>query len=358
MSAKRKDAFSEVIVGIFMLAVMALLVYFTVVISGVDWLSGRSKVQVRIAFEDVGGLKDHDSVMYRGSKVGTVDHIELTPSNLIVVAEIDNDVVLREGYTAGVAKLSVLGGNTLELKEGRGEPLPLASTLFLGTAPVDWMDNLAGISRDVRELTGGGELKSIVTNVLAASESLKTVADRIARGEGTVGKLLSADDTVYTDLRTTMTNLAAVTTTIREGKGTVGRLINDDGAAFEDLKRTLAGAAAVADRLKNGEGLAGRLLKDDDPLYANLEAAIGSFRKACDSMDAKATLDSANKLLENLNATAERLKNGEGTIGRLMADDELYNEVQGLTKDVRQVIDNFRDTTPISTFGSLIMGGL
>ena len=358
MSAKRKDAFSEVIVGIFMLAVMALLVYFTVVISGVDWLSGRSKVQVRIAFEDVGGLKDHDSVMYRGSKVGTVDHVELTPSNLIVVAEIDNDVVLREGYTAGVAKLSVLGGNTLELKEGRGEPLPLASTLFLGTAPVDWMDNLAGISRDVRELTGGGELKSIVTNVLAASESLKTVADRIARGEGTVGKLLSADDTVYTDLRTTMTNLAAVTTTIREGKGTVGRLINDDGAAFEDLKRTLAGAAAVADRLKNGEGLAGRLLKDDDPLYANLDGAIASFRKACDSMDAKVTLDSANKLLENLNATAERLKNGEGTIGRLMADDELYNEVQGLTKDVRQVIDNFRDTTPISTFGSLIMGGL
>ena len=184
------------------------------------------------------------------------------------------------------------------------------------------------------------------------------MARSVREGKGTVGKLLAADDTVYDDLKTTMTNLAAVTTTVREGKGTVGRLLSDDGTVYEDLKATLAGAATVVTRLKNGEGLAGRLLKDDDPLYANLESAIASFRAACDSMDAKATLDSANRLLANLNATAERLKNGEGSLGKLMADDSLYNEVQGLAKDVRQVLDNFRDTTPISTFGSLIMGGL
>ena len=358
MSGKRKDAFSEVIVGVFMLAVLALLVYFTIIISGVDWLSGRSKVQVSIVFDDVGGLKDHDNVMYRGKKVGAVEHIELTPSNLVVVAEIDSDVVLRETCEISVRNLSMLGGNNLVLKEGRGEEQPLTTTVFMGSSPVDWMDNLAEVTREIRSVTGGGELKTIVTNVAAASENLRTVTDRIARGEGTIGRLLASDDTVYTDLQTTMTNLAAVTTTVREGKGTVGRLLMDDGSAYEDLKRTLAGAADVAERLRNGQGLAGRLLKDDDPLYANLDGAIASFRKACDSMDAKATLDSANKLLDNLNATAERLKNGEGTVGKLMADDELYNEVQGLTKDVRQVIDNFRDTTPISTFGSLIMGGL
>ena len=56
--------------------------------------------------------------------------------------------------------------------------------------------------------------------------------------------------------------------------------------------------------------------------------------------------------------TAERLKSGEGTIGRLINSPELYDEVNALAKDVRQVLDNYRDTTPISTFGSLIMGGL
>ena len=41
-----------------------------------------------------------------------------------------------------------------------------------------------------------------------------------------------------------------------------------------------------------------------------------------------------------------------------MTDQELYNEVNALIKDVRQIVDNYRDTTPVSTFGSLIMGGL
>ena len=85
---------------------------------------------------------------------------------------------------------------------------------------------------------------------------------------------------------------------------------------------------------------------------------MAAFQKACESFDAKQVMDSASVLLANLNATAERLKDGDGTLGKLINDPELYNEVNALAKDVRQVLDNFRDTTPISTFGSLIMGGL
>ncbi len=99
-------------------------------------------------------------------------------------------------------------------------------------------------------------------------------------------------------------------------------------------------------------------MKDDDPLYTDLKDAIASFRKACESFDGTETMASAKTLLDNLNVTAERLKNGEGSVGKLLATDEFYNEIQGLTKDVRQVIDNYRDTTPISTFGSLVLGGL
>ena len=43
MSAKRKDAFSEAVVGVFMLAVLSLLVYFTIVISGVDVLQAHPR---------------------------------------------------------------------------------------------------------------------------------------------------------------------------------------------------------------------------------------------------------------------------------------------------------------------------
>ncbi len=62
MSGKRKDGFSEAIVGLFMLAVLAVLVYFTVVISGVDLITGRDTVKAKVVFADLGGLDEHDGV--------------------------------------------------------------------------------------------------------------------------------------------------------------------------------------------------------------------------------------------------------------------------------------------------------
>ena len=358
MSAKRKDSFSEAVVGLFMLAVLALLVYFTIVISGVDVLQGRERVDIKVTFDAVGGLKDHDNVMYRGTKVGQVESVDVTPSNLVVVAEIDRSVVLRQSCRIAVCNLSMLGGNYLLLEEGEGEELSLDSTVFKGETPSDWMQDVSKIAKDLRNFTSGGELKGIVTNFEAVSEKALAIVDRVERGEGTVGKLLSSDDTLYRNLETSVTNIAAISTRLERGEGTLGKLLSSDDAVYADLRKTLENASAITDKIRNGEGLVGRLLKDDDPLYANLNDAIASFKKACDSMDAKATIESANRMLANLETVAERLKNGEGTAGKILADDTLYKEIEGLTKDARQVLDNFRDTTPISTFGSLIMGGL
>ena len=358
MSRKKNDGFTEAVVGLFMLGVLALLVYFTIIISGVDVLMGREKVRASIAFEQVGGLKDHDSVMYRGTKVGTVDRIDLTPSNLVVVVEIDNAVVLRESCRAAVCNLSMLGGNYLLLEEGEGAELPLATTLFTGETPTDWMQDVRLIARNLKEFTSGPELKSIVTNFQVTSEKARSVAERIERGEGTMGRLLSADDTVYADLKKTASVMSEVSDRVQAGEGTIGRLLSSDDTVYADLKQAIANANAISERLRNGEGAVGRLLAKDDPIATELDASIAAFRKACESFDGKETMASARTLMDNLNAVAEKLRSGEGTIGRLVSDGELYDEIQGVTKDVRQIIDNYRDTTPISTFGSLIRGGL
>lgn len=358
MSKKKNDAFSEAIVGLFMLVVLALLVYFTVIISGVDVLQGRTKVIADVKFTDVGGLKEHDSVMYRGTKVGAVDRIDLSPTNLVVHVEIDKSVVLRETYRISVCNLSMLGGNYLQLEEGKGEVLPLETTVFQGESPSDWMRDVRDIARNLKVFTEGGELRSIVSNLDVSCANVKEVTDRIARGEGTIGRLLSTNDTVYVDMQQTIANASAISARLKDGEGAIGKLLSTNDTVYADLQKTVANAAEVSERLKRGEGLAGRLLAKDDPIYEKLDGAIADFRKACNSMDFQETKAGANKLLENLNAVAEKMKSGEGTLGKLVNDDALYGEVEGLTKDVRQVMDNFRDTTPISTFGSLIMGGL
>ena len=134
---KNNDLFSELIVGVFMVAVIALLAYFTIVISGVDLIRGRERVRATVEFRDVGGLKERDNVIYRSMKVGTVERIALAPEHITVTMLVDRDVVLRDSCRITVAALSLLGGNYLLLEEGEGEIRPLATSTFTGVPPAD-----------------------------------------------------------------------------------------------------------------------------------------------------------------------------------------------------------------------------
>ena len=390
MSKKNSDVFSEVIVGIFMVAVIALLGYFTIIISGVDVMFGRKRATATIAFKDVGGLKERDNVVYRGMKVGTVDRIILGQSNILVEASVDDDVVLRKSCRVSVSALSLLGGNYLLLEEGTGEPQPLTTTVFHGEPPVDWMRDLGTIARNLSDLTSDGSVRSIVTNFEATAANLNTIVSRVQRGEGTVGKLLSSDDTVYNDIsnavasaKTAAADISAIASRVERGDGTLGKLLSTNDVIHADLRDALASARtaldavksaatninAIAARLERGEGTMGKLLSSDDAVYADLKASLANIRKVTDDLkageglagrlvyDKKLGAD-ASELLENLNGVSSRLAKGSGTLGKLMTDQELYNELNALIKDVRQIVDNYRDTTPVSTFGSLIMGGL
>ena len=390
MSKKNSDVFSEVIVGIFMVAVIALLGYFTIIISGVDVMFGRKRATATIAFKDVGGLKERDNVVYRGMKVGTVDRIILGQSNIIVEASVDDDVVLRKSCRVSVSALSLLGGNYLLLEEGTGEPQPLTTTVFHGEPPVDWMRDLGTIARNLSDLTSDGSVRSIVTNFEATAANLNTIVSRVQRGEGTVGKLLSSDDTVYNDIsnavasaKTAAADISAIASRVERGDGTLGKLLSTNDVIHADLRDALASARtaldavksaatninAIAARLERGEGTMGKLLSSDDAVYADLKASLANIRKVTDDLkagdglagrlvyDKKLGAD-ASELLDNLNGVSSRLAKGSGTLGKLMTDQELYNELNALIKDVRQIVDNYRDTTPVSTFGSLIMGGL
>ena len=102
----------------------------------------------------------------------------------------------------------------------------------------------------------------------------------------------------------------------------------------EIQSRYVANIRVASEKLKNSEGLLGKILDD------------------------KELADNASKLMENLKSVSDKLAKGEGTLGKLTTDQEMYDEVNGLIKDVRQIVDNYRDTTPISTFAGLIGGAL
>lgn len=339
MKNRKSEAFTQGVVGVFMLTVLVLLGYFTIVISGVDLLSGRHRVPVRVAFSQVGGLKDRDNVMYRGTKVGVVERVEVTPSNLVVTARIDSNVILREGYSATVCSLSMLGGTYLRLDEGEGESLDLETTLFRGVTPTDWMEDLRQIASTVNGFVSGQEIGVIVTNAVEASEEAREFAEDAKR--------MADDVKAFIDKANHFADKAvAVADRVERGEGMVGKLLSSDDTVYDDFKETMANAKEISAKVNR------------DKMFDDLEAGIAAFRQAAESFDAKAMSEKGTALLADLGVVAERLKNGEGTLGRLSNDPELYEEVKGLMKDVRQIVDNYRDTTPISTFTSLATGAL
>ena len=359
----------ELMVGVFMAAVLCVLFYFTVIISGKELLSGKHSVAVEVTFEDVGGLKVRDAVVVRGMVVGSVSQMQIERDSVRVRLSLNPDVTFREGYKIDVHATSLLGGNNLVIEEGRGAVLP-AGTALVGQPPTDWMRDLGEVVNNLREATSGEHLRKTITNLEEASDSLKNLISRVDSGKGTLGKLFSEDETLYQDLSTSVANIKKITEKLNQGEGSLAQLLNDDGGAYSDLRGAIANVKTVSDRLEKGEGTIGRLLSSDDSLYndlsetmTNLKSFTARLEKGEGSLgmllkDDNKIYNDIDATVANLRVVSERLANGEGTLGKLSADDQLYQDVHGLIKDVRQTVDNFRDTMPITAFVSILAGAL
>lgn len=313
---RNSDRFGQAIVGFFMITLMALLAYFTIVISGVDILMGRHRRSVTVAFAEVGGLKDHDDVVYRGTKVGVVEHVIITPTNLFVEAKIDESVTLRENCRISVCKMSMLGGNYLLLEEGTGREIDPVGRVLTGEKPTDWMREITQIIRNLDEITSGPDLQTLRTNLVAMSTNARAFTER-------------AD---------------AIAARLERGEGTIGKMLHDDGGVYDDLKSTLANAKGVSEKLNRAQ------------LIEDLSATVASLRRTAERFEQDRTAEKAGELMDNLNQLAKALGEGKGTLGKLIEDPKLYTEVDLLIRDARQVLDNFRDTTPISAFSALATG--
>lgn len=308
MSEKyNKEISIEVLVGFFMFIILIALGVFTIVLSRQNFLQKKYPVSVR--FEEVGGLREGDNVFLRGTKVGVVKATVLENNHVIVRADLDVPVQFREGYKVEVVDSSMLGGKMLKIYEGplAAAPLP-EDAVISGKSPINILDELGVAVAGIRNMT-----------------------DQVAAGEGTLGKLIR-DDAVYNNLQEVMGNLRQVSEKLAKGEGTIGKLINDE-VVYTDLKSTMSNLEQVSGRLANGEGTLGKLLAKDDQLYQDLSTSMANIR-----------------------SITEKIESGEGTLGKLVSDDQIYVEAQKLLEELRAAIDDMRETSPVTTFSTVLFG--
>ena len=302
--SQRKDVTAEILVGAFIFTILAVLLVVTVVISQNKLFEKTYSITAN--FPKVGGLREGEEVFLRGVKIGFVETIafDSEKNGVVVDMQLTRPLTLYEGYEIQVEVASMLGGMRVMISEGDDQASSLPEEAYStldGTSPQDVLAIATKAVQDIREsLVDGGTLDNFQT----LSENLASISTKIAKGEGTIGKLVN-DDTLYT-----------------QAEELVGEL-NKASVEFGE----------IAARINDGEGTLGKLVSADDTLYADLSDTLKSLKQFSEDLAAQ-----------------------EGVVGKLINDDTLYIKVETLVDEARATIDDFRETSPITTFSSIFFG--
>ncbi|MDZ8119728.1 MlaD family protein [Pontiella agarivorans] len=307
MNKFSREVSVEILVGLFMFVVLIALSVFTIVLSREKLWS--ESYQYEFIFTEVGGLREGDGVYLRGMNVGRVKQTALEDSRVHVYVTMDVPLQLRHGYKIEIVDASMLGGKYLKIYEGPEDaPLLGENVTILGSKPVDMIAELS-----------------------EAVDGLQRMIKSVESGQGTLGQLLN-DDTMYNNMAVLAEDLKGIVGRVAEGQGTVGKLLTDE-AVYNDASAMMANLRMVSDRIAKGESTMGKLLSEDSELYENFDATMAAAR-----------------------AIAEGINQGEGTLGLLVRDAKLYNETTLLVEDVRAAVDDLREASPVTSFGSVLFG--
>jgi phospholipid/cholesterol/gamma-HCH transport system substrate-binding protein len=108
----------------------------------------------------------------------------------------------------------------------------------------------------------------------------------------------------------------------------------------------------ITEKIRMGEGSLGKLIYDDT-LYNDARDVVHEFKVA---IKERHLLENMETSMDNLNQISEKINSGEGTLGLLVNDETLYIEAKKMIKDVRVTVDDLRETSPIVTFSSIYFG--
>lgn len=350
---KRNDVTTEIVVGAFMFIILVVLLTVSVVISQNKFF--QPSYNLNVTFPNIGGLKEGESVFVRGVKVGYVEKIQIAENNGGVDARLHltRPFDLYEDYEIYVEPSSMLGGMRLVINEGSPQGRVLSDKEkenLEGRPAIDVLKEAGEVVAMLRKsLVEDGTLES----VSQISRNLSEITDKINRGEGTIGRLVQ-DDKLYEDAAVLMETLSAaskdlefvakdarqISARLAAGEGTLGKLLSEDEGLYVNLTNTLeqvslasADARKIMSRLEKGEGTIGKLLSEDDRIYQDLQEAMAA--------------------LKNVSVA---LSEQNGTMGQLINNETLYIKIESLVDEARATIDDFRETSPITTFSSVFFG--
>lgn len=318
----------------------ALVLAALVGVLGLLWLMGELTLSrdpvLSVDFSHTGNVTKGAPVKLGGVVVGRVEEIHLEPDRrdaqgrplpvrMGLSVKPEAMVALREDTRVTVATVGPLGEPYLELNPGSASspPLPASGGSLRGTdAPR--LDLVA------QQLSA---FLDVASGALAEDpEGMRNLASNLSRLTGTLAGVLSDNrsdiKTLTGDLTAAAKDLRMLAKVTREAMqpgGTGAQLLGDAAETAALMKRELPGLSGSAAKTLNGLSMmtGGLDAKDGERLKLALERYTAAGEKL-DQMAAK-----ADRLLARIEA-------GEGTVGALQKDKQVYDDLKTLLSDLRK----------------------
>jgi phospholipid/cholesterol/gamma-HCH transport system substrate-binding protein len=326
----------EVRVGLLVAVCVALLVAFVIVLGGVSTGGGRTihldvetsaslkaGAPVKIAGVDAGKVT---AVDYRG---GEVDPAVGRPVFVRVTLSIDDArlATLTEHARFYITTQGVLGEKYVEI-----EPSPRPGTalregvVLVGEPPLRLEVMAMNANRVLRTLSD-----VLSRNEEAIDSMIRNASDTMGTLKGTAERIDKLLATTGPDVEKAIRNLDAIEAeALAVLKG--ARDVIGDGS---ELKAVVREAAALA---KDARGAIAPVVKD---VRATLEryqkvgevaeTTLGELKRELDGLVGKAT-----SIFDDALVLTGRLKSGEGTVGALLSDREMYDDIREMMKDLKR----------------------
>lgn len=277
---------------------------------GANFLSGNNifnpQVEYFVKCKDLGGLASSDGVLYKGAKVG-------------LITDVNFDEKAEEGY-CWVVKFSITRA---------GVNVTDSTVATVGSAGF-----LDGMIIDLTGVNSGELWNKNDTLVGRMSESISTqVQKQIAPLKAKTDDLLKELNTLVVSFQTILDSNAQ--NHLKRSFAAIPRAINSITNAtasmdtiVDELKRARIGniinnVAAITNNLKNNNSVITSLI-------SNLDNITDSLAKS----NVKGTVDRVNQVLAETTIIMERINNGEGTVGMLLNDKQLYENIVLATADL------------------------
>lgn len=279
----REDRSTEIKVGaVVLFATVALIV-------GLFWITDTdltpSGIHVYGVTEDAGQVTSGARVFLLGVDVGSVESVELRQDRVLIGLRVDPGRTLPADTRGVIHPPGFLGGQRVDLLPGQADDrLREGDTLSLAGAP--GLQEVAGeLGSDASEVMERARRVLSEETVSDVRRSSALLAESVRDVHELVESQRQDIDALMTGMRRTSENLAGATSG-PELERTLARLDSLSGRlnrAGEGLDASSRSLASILEKVDGGEGSLGRMVNDDG-LYEEAAAALSNLRIATEEI--------------------------------------------------------------------------